>query len=741
MNFFKNRFILRTLFGAYILFLIVIMLANGLLVGNACRQMNRELQRTNDYYLRMLKLNIDSLFSDADAAEREIAGDNEVNAFSGYTHLDSRARFDAAMLVETLGLLGTDNRTAANCLLYFPNSDTVVTPKAFYNSEAYYNLHLSDYGSTYADWLADLRTPGARRLTHTLDGRVAFHYSVSQEGEILYHIQLTVSEAEMFSPIYSERYADDGSAVVILSKRGNLLLSSDKKEYNFQNAMFEKEYEIRRYRPIDHKLFVYFVNSDWFDCRYVLVTEDDYNTDRIQGIFLIGLGVSVMCLLCIGVILLAVNKKNSGRLEGILEELGDDDGSLDGDEFSVIRQKIVLSRMKKEAIEEKLEQQTDLLRNSVVVNFLLGYTDSRNIGEKLAAYHICPRYESWFALAVCVFDYGILSDLQNADTIFVLNNMMEDLTPGGSLLRVDIDGMLVYLVNTPDPSREEREKYAAILDRLARLAKENFQIAFYSAVSTVKEGLPSLPGVYREAASAIESARFYDVETTVLYDEICEVPELFDESADRHERNIINAVRLGDTETAAQEIDALFRCRPGAVSMAKWRYEAAVYNILSAISSQNPDEALQQKLQEAAASLPSSGMPGMKQQLLSVVATACESTRNAESSNNDVYRRIRQYVEENYTRADLDVTRIGEELGMAPFYLSRVFKNCCGEKLVGFINSLRVQRAKELLTDIRVIRINDVAAQCGYENVRTFLKVFKEKEGMTPTQYRKIFVK
>ena len=122
----------------------------------------------------------------------------------------------------------------------------------------------------------------------------------------------------------------------------------------------------------------------------------------------------------------------------------------------------------------------------------------------------------------------------------------------------------------------------------------------------------------------------------------------------------------------------------------------------------------------------------MKQLLLSAVEAACENTKNEDKSNNEVYRRIKQYVEENYTNTELDVTRIGEQLGMAPFYLSRVFKNCSGEKLVGFINLLRIERAKVLLGEGKIAKVNDVASRCGYENVRTFLKVFKEKEGMTP---------
>ena len=114
--------------------------------------------------------------------------------------------------------------------------------------------------------------------------------------------------------------------------------------------------------------------------------------------------------------------------------------------------------------------------------------------------------------------------------------------------------------------------------------------------------------------------------------------------------------------------------------------------------------------------------------------------RKADKDNkeaNDIYIKAREYVDEHFSEHDMDVSKIGVALGMNAFYISRIFKQYSGVKLGSYINEMRIEKAKKLLLSDRTIKVNDVAAQVGFDNPRTFLKIFKEREGITPTQYRK----
>ena len=61
--------------------------------------------------------------------------------------------------------------------------------------------------------------------------------------------------------------------------------------------------------------------------------------------------------------------------------------------------------------------------------------------------------------------------------------------------------------------------------------------------------------------------------------------------------------------------------------------------------------------------------------------------------------------------------------------------NSLGISPKDFLTEFRISRGKEqlALTDLSV---EEIAVSCGYRNSLAFGKVFKQKMGMTPTQYR-----
>lgn len=52
-----------------------------------------------------------------------------------------------------------------------------------------------------------------------------------------------------------------------------------------------------------------------------------------------------------------------------------------------------------------------------------------------------------------------------------------------------------------------------------------------------------------------------------------------------------------------------------------------------------------------------------------------------------------------------------------------------------FLTEFRISRGKEQLT-LTNLSVEEIAVSCGYRNSLAFGKVFKQKVGITPTQYR-----
>lgn len=113
-----------------------------------------------------------------------------------------------------------------------------------------------------------------------------------------------------------------------------------------------------------------------------------------------------------------------------------------------------------------------------------------------------------------------------------------------------------------------------------------------------------------------------------------------------------------------------------------------------------------------------------------------EMERDRDSEEVFLVRKIKQIVRENYCKADCNVAWIAQQLGMASAYIGRTFGKCTGVSLVEYITEYRMKKAKELLTT-RVISVNEVAQKVGYLDPCYFTKVFRERTGRPPSEYRR----
>jgi len=80
--------------------------------------------------------------------------------------------------------------------------------------------------------------------------------------------------------------------------------------------------------------------------------------------------------------------------------------------------------------------------------------------------------------------------------------------------------------------------------------------------------------------------------------------------------------------------------------------------------------------------------------------------------------------------------RMSEEMGMSRVAFARRFKELVGQPMFGYLTSLRIQRARELLRETN-LPIYEVASRVGYESDLAFTKSFKKHAGVTPTRFRK----
>jgi two-component system response regulator YesN len=100
----------------------------------------------------------------------------------------------------------------------------------------------------------------------------------------------------------------------------------------------------------------------------------------------------------------------------------------------------------------------------------------------------------------------------------------------------------------------------------------------------------------------------------------------------------------------------------------------------------------------------------------------------------DIVEQVVAFTDNNYMY-NIGIGQIAEQLKITPNYLTTLFHRKTGIKFTAFLKQLRMQRAKELLTN-PAIQVQQVAEQVGYTSTRHFARLFSEHYGCLPSEFR-----
>lgn len=95
---------------------------------------------------------------------------------------------------------------------------------------------------------------------------------------------------------------------------------------------------------------------------------------------------------------------------------------------------------------------------------------------------------------------------------------------------------------------------------------------------------------------------------------------------------------------------------------------------------------------------------------------------------------IRNYLELHYTEK-IVLDELADRFFISKFHLSRVFKEQFGVSINTYVRNLRITKAKQMLrfTDKK---LEDIGYQCGLGAPHYFSRIFKQIEGITPSEFR-----
>lgn len=99
--------------------------------------------------------------------------------------------------------------------------------------------------------------------------------------------------------------------------------------------------------------------------------------------------------------------------------------------------------------------------------------------------------------------------------------------------------------------------------------------------------------------------------------------------------------------------------------------------------------------------------------------------------------KVIMYISKNF-REKISLDILSKEFSVSKEHISRVFSETLNMRLNQYVNTMRINYAKELLisTDLNILAIG---MESGFENQQTFNRVFRELSGISPKEFRNKF--
>lgn len=127
-------------------------------------------------------------------------------------------------------------------------------------------------------------------------------------------------------------------------------------------------------------------------------------------------------------------------------------------------------------------------------------------------------------------------------------------------------------------------------------------------------------------------------------------------------------------------------------------------------------------------------------QLIGILMEAglmCQSPRT-ESQKITAIKTVLSYIADHY-HEKLYVQDLASQVNMNDQYFCRFFKRSIGKTPIDYINDYRLNKVIRLL-ETGDAPVTEICLECGFNNMGNFQRLFKRKTGITPLQYRKLYL-
>jgi two-component system response regulator YesN len=687
---------------------------------NVETELREEITHAHTQVLRQFRIYIESKLKELDINTLTISNNSQIMSLIAknrlYTRKEAYDTYQARLFLERINFA---NYAINDLFLYFRNKDHIVSGSRSTDRRMFYDLDASDTDFSWDAWRALIETAERNSL-------------VSVSGDELYYFASLVGNTG---------YMDDAVLVYVLDKQSirsdltnldllggsslfmrtsasdpEILLSwgdgpsPDGADRSGRTVLVDRPDD----RPIE---FGMSIPQDALLGKVLIVRR--YTIVGFLGAIMLGLGAALFFTLR--------HYSPTKSILSIISHRSLPKAGLFSDEYSLIIRTLTQSF-------EESDQKDRELRDFFLIRLIRGQvSDEAQIAEGLRRYGIDFSYDWFNVILINLKDTKPeASSASKAGSMKLLASSEID-----KHWILSIDNSIIVLLNFENGNIDINR----IVEGVYRDFEEHFSIDFSMSVGNAHAGTAGLRIAYREALEAIEYAEIFEKSDIITQDQIKSGKDSYHFTME-DENRLVNAIRSGNEEEALALFDRVVSANLAEKRVRPAMGKLLLYNLAVSLLRQvfEPSAEFSGKAGDFADKLVScNSLNEMRVLLEHSIGEYCRANKGKLEAGQyeDLVRKVKAYIESRYTDKNLNVAELGEQFRISPYYLSRIFKDSTTEGLLDYIHKRRIDTSIVLIksTDATV---QEVANQIGYDNIHSFIRIFKKFHGLTPGEFKKL---
>jgi len=758
----KNSLYFNWLFS-YISIMMVPIIICGIIYFRSENVIENETNRANSAMLRQLQQTIDNQLNQIEQLGTQISLSSRVtSALRVNDSFDASDQFNLLKLREELNLYKAFNSYIEDIYIYLQYTDSIAGIKSVTKTKEYYEIN---YGgdANYAVWKHMLQKPHKKeyKVIHTISSTQEPRHIITymQSLPMLYSdyrgtLVLEIDDTKILDIVNNIQWVNKG-ILVILDEQDQVIINTQSlnlTELNYSESSLNTD-EITYTNISGEKYVISYATSESNQWKYMMLVPTNIFWEKVEYIRKIMFVSIIICIILGAVIVLMLTKRNYNPIKKIVQAIAKKDfASLNSKyaEYRYICKVINDTQDEKNEITNTLKQKDIVIRDNVLVRFLIGNTEMDSQVEKI--FHSIGIDSKNSNFGVILFSLDNITPLYMSSTyvdnkedidkvkLVLSSAIQKQINTENNLIMIDVGDVLACIVSLKEKNDDE---YNYQIIKLANEAKRrvvtNINLHFSAASGNLHKGIYGIIRSYKEALDALEARAFMGHGDLIQYNEISNNSLKYYYTMS-FEHKFMNLIKHGDYENAKNLLEEMFESmfdkKIFSIELSKCLMFDITSTFIKASDSLN-DIKFIAELDPFKRLSGCTTVKEMREAVSKMLKLLCEHIeKNNIETETQFSKQLDEYIIANYHNVNLNLQIIADHFNITPSYLSKLYKEQTGEKILDTLNIIRLERSKHHLNKSNV-SIKEISQKVGFSNSNVYIRTFKKYEGITPGQLRK----